>query len=103
MGYIAERTLGELAVVIRGTDGFVEWVEDGEFPPTLYAPQIALPTTQNLISVELGFWTLYTSMRLIRPTGAALGALTPAITNAAGSTGIVTIVGHSLGAALATI
>jgi hypothetical protein len=101
-GYLAERAPGELAAVIRGTDGFVEWVEDGEFPPILYAPQIPLPATQASISVEQGFWTLYASMQLISPTGAALGALAPAITNAAGSTGTVTVVGHSLGAALAT-
>jgi len=57
---------------------------------------------QTPILVEQGFWTLYASMQLIGPTGAALGALAPAITNAAGSTGMVTVVGHSLGAALAT-
>jgi triacylglycerol lipase len=101
-GYLAERAPGELAAVIRGTDGFVEWVEDGEFSPILYAPQIPLPATQDSISVEQGFWTLYASMQLISPTGAALGALAPAITNAAVSTGTVTVVGHSLGAALAT-
>ena len=101
-GYLAERAPGELAAVIRGTDDFVEWVEDGEFPPIPYAPQVPLPATQTSILVEQGFWTLYASMQLISPTGAALGALAPAITNTAGSTGMVTVVGHSLGAALAT-
>ena len=101
-GYLAERAPGELAAVIRGTDDFVEWVEDGEFPAIPYAPQVPLPATQTSILVEQGFWTLYASMQLISPTGAALGALAPAITNTAGSTGIVTLVGHSLGAALAT-
>lgn len=101
-GYLAERAPRELAAVIRGTDDFVEWVEDGEFPPIPYAPQIPLPPRQTPILVEQGFWTLYASMQLIGPTGAALGALAPAITNAAGSTGMVTVVGHSLGAALAT-
>ena len=101
-GYLAERATGELAAVIRGTDDFVEWVEDGEFPAIPYAPQVPLPATQTSILVEQGFWTLYASMQLISPTGAALGALAPAITNAAGSTGTVTVVGHSLGAALAT-
>lgn len=77
-GYLAERAPGELAAVIRGTDGFVEWVEDREFSPILYAPQIPLPATQDSISVEQGFWTLYASMQLISPTGAALGALASA-------------------------
>jgi len=101
-GYLAERAPGELAAVIRGTDDFVEWVEDGEFPAIPYAPQIPLPTTQTSILVEQGFWTLYATMQLISPTGAALGALAPAITNTAGPTGMVAVVGHSLGAALAT-
>jgi hypothetical protein len=75
-GYLAERAPGELAAVIRGTDDFVEWVEDGEFPAIPYAPQIPLPATQTSILVEQGFWTLYASMQLISPTGAALGYLT---------------------------
>jgi hypothetical protein len=61
-----------------------------------------LTKVQTPILVEQGFWTLYASMQLIGPTGAALGALAPAITNAAGSTGMVTVVGHSFGPALAT-
>jgi triacylglycerol lipase len=101
-GYLAGKASGELVAAIRGTDGFVEWVEDGEFPPIPYAPQIPLPAGQNSISVEQGFWTLYVSMRLISPVGAPLGALAPAIVNAAGSSGTVTVVGHSLGSALAT-
>jgi hypothetical protein len=101
-GYLAERAPGELAAVIRGTDDFVEWVHDAEFRPILYVPAIPLPATQDPISVEQGFWTLYATMQLISPTGAPLGALAPAITNAAVSTGTVTVVGHSLGAALAT-
>src|SRR6202008_1567807 len=32
-GYLAERAPGELAAVIRGTDDFVEWVQDAEFRP----------------------------------------------------------------------
>jgi len=66
------------------------------------ADEMASSRRQTPILVEQGFWTLYASMQLIGPTGAALGALAPAITNAAGSTGMVTVVGHSLGAALAT-
>ncbi len=41
-------------------------------------------------------------MQLISPTGAVLGDLAPAIADAAGPSGTVTFVGHSLGAALAT-
>jgi pimeloyl-ACP methyl ester carboxylesterase len=41
-------------------------------------------------------------MQLIDPAGTSLGILAPAITGAAGSGGTVTVVGHSLGAAIAT-
>jgi hypothetical protein len=101
-GYLARHASGELVAAVRGTDGFVEWIEDGEFLPIPYAPQIAVPAGPHPILVELGFWTLYASMELISPAGAPLGALAPAIVNAAGSSGPVTVVGHSLGSALAT-
>jgi triacylglycerol lipase len=101
-GYLAKRASGEMVAVIRGTDGFVEWVEDGEFLPIPYTPQIGLPVGSGAVLVEHGFWTLYASMRLIDPAGAPLGTLAPALTAAAGALGTVTVVGHSLGSALAT-
>lgn len=100
-GYLARRGAGsaeEWGAVIRGTDGFVEWVEDGDFIPIPYQPP---PSAQGAASVEQGFWTIYSSMQLIDPAGAPLGPLAPAIASAvAGAT--LTVVGHSLGSALAT-
>lgn len=52
--------------------------------------------------VEEGFWTLYQSMQLIDPAGAAVGDLASAVIAAAGTTAAVTVIGHSLGSALAT-
>jgi hypothetical protein len=101
-GYLARRATGEWVVVIRGTDGFVEWVEDGEFVPILYAPATVLPAGQGWVSVEQGFWTLYQSMNLVGPQGAPLGGLAPAIAKIVGPDGAVVVVGHSLGSALAT-
>lgn len=101
-GYLARQASGEMVAVIRGTDGFVEWVEDAMFAPIPYAPQIALPAGSGALEVEQGFWTLYKSMQLIDPAGVPLGALAPTIATAAGAAGTVTVVGHSLGAALAT-
>ncbi len=101
-GYLAKRASGELVAAVRGTDGFVEWVEDGEFLPIPYAPKVAVPAGPHPISVEQGFWTLYASMELVSPAGAPLGALAPAIVSIAGSSGPVTVLGHSLGSALAT-
>ena len=101
-GYLARQASGEMVAVIRGTDRFVEWVEDAMFAPIPYAPQIALPAGSGALEVEQGFWTLYKSMQLIDPAGVPLGALAPTIASAAGAAGTVTVVGHSLGAALAT-
>jgi triacylglycerol lipase len=101
-GFLARRAAGEFVAAVRGTDGFVEWIEDGEFLPIPYAPQNALPAGPLPISVEQGFWALYASMQLISPAGERLGALAPAIVRAAGPGAAVTVVGHSLGSALAT-
>jgi hypothetical protein len=104
-GYVATGASGEMVAVIRGTDGFVEWIEDARFLPIPYMPLIGLPAVSGTMLVEQGFWMLYASMKLITPTGAPLGALAPAIVALAttlGATGTVTVVGHSLGAALAT-
>jgi hypothetical protein len=101
-GYLAKGASEGIVAVIRGTDGFVEWIEDAEFQPIQYSPQIGLPAGSGTMLVEEGFWTLYASMELIDPAGKQLGSLAPAIAVAAGAAGTVTVVGHSLGSALAT-
>jgi triacylglycerol lipase len=102
-GFLAKDASGGIVAVIRGTDGFVEWIEDAEFQPIRYSPQLGLPAGSGTILVEEGFWTLYASMKLIDSGGALLGPLAPAIaTAAARAAGSVTVVGHSLGSALAT-
>jgi triacylglycerol lipase len=100
-GFLARRMADEFVAVIRGTDGFVEWVEDGEFAPISYSPAIALRAGPSAMQVEQGFWTLYNNLLLIDPSGASLGALASAVTSAV-ATGTVTVVGHSLGSALGT-
>jgi len=101
-GYLAKGASGGIVAVIRGTDGFVEWIEDAEFRPIQYSPQGGLPAGPGTLLVEEGFWTLYASMQLIDPAGTVLGRLAPAIVAQVGAAGIVTVVGHSLGSALAT-
>jgi triacylglycerol lipase len=83
-GFLAGRPSGEMVAVIRGTDGFV------------------LSAGLGTMLVEQGFWSLYQSMQLIDLAGAPRGALAPAIAAVAGATGTVTVIGHSLGSALAT-
>ncbi len=81
--------------VVRGTNGMVEWVEDAEFVP------IPHPTLAGA-TVEQGFWGIYASMRLVDGNGRQLGAsAADGIVSMVG-TGMLTVVGHSLGSALST-
>ena len=66
-GFAARNAAAELAVVIRGTDGFVEWIEDAEFVPIPYRPATAPPAGTPPITVEQGFWGVYTSFAADRP------------------------------------
>lgn len=101
-GYLAKNAAGEMVAVIRGTDGFVEWVEDGEFVAVPYMPSLALEAGVPELTVELGFWSLYKRMQLVTPANASLGPLAPAIAAAVGAAAPLTVIGHSLGSALAT-
>ena len=103
-GYAAHRN-GELAVVIRGTDGLIEWLEDAEFLPAVYASKVDLPPGPPGVKVEQGFWSIFDTMSLTTPAGANLGGLSTAVTTAVQSNpGLteVTVIGHSLGGPLAT-
>ncbi len=77
----------EHAVMLRGTHGFVEWVIDG-----IFAPRRAHPVAGE---VESGFYGLFETLRLGENR-----ALIPGIPALVGA-GTLTVVGHSLGAALA--
>jgi len=102
-GYVAHRG-GELVAVIRGTDGLIEWLEDAEFVPAIYAPKIDLPPGPPGVKVEQGFWSIFDTMTLTTLVGTELGRLSAAITTAVQSKPDITevsIVGHSLGGPLA--
>jgi hypothetical protein len=76
------------ALVIRGTHGFVEWIIDAVF-----APRRAHPVAGE---VETGFYGLAQTLRINgAPAAQAITTLCPG--------GVLTIAGHSLGAALAQI
>jgi hypothetical protein len=89
-------------VSVRGTDGFVEWVEDGQFVPIPYNPHIPLPSGDPTPLVEQGFWGIYGTLQLADPAGALLGSLPAALPALLEPTDQVVVAGHSLGAALAT-
>jgi len=84
------------AAVVRGTEGNVEWVIDAEF---FLIPHPRHPG----VRVEQGFWNIYQTMSIADP----LTGLTTHQNAAEGlaqivGSGAITVVGHSLGSALAT-
>lgn len=82
-GWLLRHRNGHRVLAIRGTQRWSEWLTDG-----LFAPRSAHPIGGK---VPDGFWDLYASMRI---SGAPLSSI------AAGAP--ITVVGHSLGSALAT-
>jgi hypothetical protein len=88
---------GEVVIAIRGTEGILEWIHDAEFL------QVPCPFLAGAGHTEDGFTAMYESLR----TGAQSGS--PTVVNALATLSFpnpvssVTICGHSLGGALATL
>lgn len=79
-------------VVVRGTDGLIEWLEDGEFALRAHPDGYG--------QVEAGFYGVYSSL-CYRPPGGPEQNLIPGLKAATAGRPTV-VVGHSLGAAVAT-
>lgn len=94
-GYVAQSVTNphQFVIALRGTSNPIEWAEDAEFE-LMSAPGIPG-------AVECGFYGIANSLAF-RVPGGADQPLIPALTALVGS-GSLTIVGHSLGSALATI
>ncbi len=99
-GYVLE-TDDEVVVAIRGTDGIEEWIENGLFLPTQYQPVVPLPVGGPSVSVEHGFWQIYGTLEMEPADGGERGTLAGSVVARLGDRRL-TVVGHSLGAALAT-
>lgn len=83
--------------VVRGTDGFVEWVVDAEF--------LLIPHPRHAgAHVEQGFWSIYQTMSLADPVTGVTTHQNAAegVEKVVGAKGTVVVMGHSLGSALAT-
>jgi predicted lipase len=88
---------GDVVIAIRGTEGILEWIHDAQFL------QVPCPFLAGAGHTEDGFTAMYESLR----TGAA--ANSPSVVSALATlqfprpVSSVTICGHSLGGALATL
>ena len=97
IGLICQDQTGDVAIAIRGTEGTLEWIHDADF---LLVP---CPFLAGAGHTEDGFTAMYESLR----TGVA--ANSPTVVNALAklpfprSVSSVTVCGHSLGGALATL
>jgi predicted lipase len=97
IGLICQDQAGNVVIAIRGTEGILEWIHDAEFL------QVPCPFLVGAGHTEDGFTAMYESLR----TGAA--ANSPSVVSALAtlqyprSVSSMTICGHSLGGALATL
>lgn len=96
-GFIAVSDAKELVVAIRGTDTILEWLHDGSF---LMVPS---PVVGAGGLTEDGFTAVYRSLRCGVATGtlSAKDSIKSYLDKGTAST--VTVCGHSLGGALATL
>ncbi len=96
-GFVAQSLVDSMqyVAVIRGTESPVEWLEDFD---------AILVRTPPVGSVSHGFWAIYASMRMenmLTPAGNHMLAA-QAINERLPEGSSVTVIGHSLGAALGT-
>jgi Lipase (class 3) len=98
LGFVAQNTNGDAVVALRGTEGIWEWLHDAEF---LEVP-CPFPSSGAGMT-EDGFTSMYRSLSLDENPGAM--AFCHSLSTLAFITRPVslTICGHSLGAALATM
>jgi hypothetical protein len=98
IGFVARNSAApdEYQIVIRGTVGVFEWIQDAKFLPR---PFSAIPGAGL---TEDGFTDMFDALRV--GPGPQSGRLTPALAGLLGGAKCkLTICGHSLGSALATL
>jgi hypothetical protein len=96
-GFIVQDSAGGAVVAIRGTEGIKEWLQDAKFLA------VKCPFLAGAGLTEDGFTAVYESLRLTQD--AASKRLVDALTGASFPKPVtsLTICGHSLGGALATL
>lgn len=94
--YQADGT-GDVAIAIRGTEGIMEWIHDAEFR------LVICPCLAGSGHTEDGFTAMYMSLRTDVAPGSSSVARALATLPFAPPVTSLTICGHSLGGALATL
>lgn len=96
-GFLAISPAKEIVAAIRGTDTILEWIHDASF---LMVPS-PIAGAQGL--TEDGFTAVYRSLRIGRPNGSMSSKDSIQSYLHTGDAATVTVCGHSLGGALATL
>jgi predicted lipase len=96
-GFIGQDAIGNVAVAIRGTEGMLEWVQDSRFLA------VKCPFLPGSGCTEDGFTAVYESLRIAQdPSSTRLVDALPTMAFPRAVTSM-TICGHSLGGAIATL
>jgi pimeloyl-ACP methyl ester carboxylesterase len=96
-GFLGLSPSGELVAAMRGTKTIFEWIHDAMF---LMVPN---PVSKGAGMTEDGFTAMYKSLRVERDRSAARAVQSMGAFLQAGKAQRVTVAGHSMGAALATL
>ena len=94
-GFILQAPNNDVVIAIRGTEGIWEWIHDCEFLP------VSCPFLAGAGRTDDGFTAIYNSLRVATTSARIVDALAALPFNQA--TNSLTICGHSLGGALATL
>jgi len=95
-GFVAQDPAGNVVIAIRGTDGIFEWLQDAKFG------LVPCPFLSGAGLTEDGFTDVYQSFRVREDTAGRLVDALPTMAFPRPVTSL-TICGHSLGGALATL
>lgn len=97
IGMIAQNVADEtdVAIAVRGTEGVWEWLQDIKFLPRFF------PSVAGSGLTEDGFTDMYLSFSLT--AGPSVGTFMEDVKALLPTNAMVTVAGHSLGAALATL